>query len=288
MIVALSILIFVFVNARNGALHEKLWKLVMRFIDKKKPHPRWEKIGSALAKLRRRIERLTWRAEESNFQAQPLTHLAAVLRERGDDDAAKKVEAEKMWQEAVSRGNSSYGHWLALQLIWRPYGVMFYFGLSSGRALLTVILFWLLGWSSVYVLSSNGMLRANVERVAPEVLAAGNKPGQIALPKGANFVEADYSCKEEIEPALYAFELMTPIVNLHQESRCEIRSKPEEEGDKTPPFVLPWMPNAHLFSIVFSYGWFWEYAKAVYMLLGSIINSLALLTFSGIARRWEH
>ena len=32
----------------------------------------------------------------------------------------------------------------------------------------------------------------------------------------------------------------------------------------------------------------WEYGKALYMLVGSVVSSLALLTFSGIARRWEH
>ena len=45
------------------------------------------------------VRKKKWATAE--FRAQPYAHLAQVLRERGDDDLARKVEAEKMWQEAV-------------------------------------------------------------------------------------------------------------------------------------------------------------------------------------------
>jgi hypothetical protein len=251
------------------------------------------------------------------FSAQPYAHLAMVLRERGDDSTARTVEAEKMWLEAVQRSRTSYGHWLAKQLWWRPYGVMFQFGLSPLRAFFTVLFFWCLGWGATYLLSNNGMLRANVARVAPAVVLEDGKPGAPAMenvdasaarqkrpglpakaaPEGltapmAKGVIADFSCNEGIEPALYAFELMAPIVNLHQVDRCELRSKPHEEKTPTPPAtIVPGIKNVVpeiRLPVLFSYGWFWEYARAVYMLLGSVITSLALLTVSGIARRWEH
>lgn len=273
-----------------------------------------------------------WKPEESKFQAQPFAHLSKVLRERGDDELARQVEAEKMWQEAVSRGQSNGFHWLAKHFVWRPYRVMFRFGLSPARAFLSVIIFWLLGWASIFLLSSNDMLRASVTPVASEVLVGTNnpperpaetdflpgvpvgtvvpseapggtnnskaagatnnppaeagsssKPGvKVVMEEGTKAVPADFPCKEDIEPALYALQLMTPILNLDQENRCEIRSKPQDQI-----FHLPLVSKIQP-SILFSYGWFWEYAKAVYMLFGTIITSLALLTFSGIARRWEH
>lgn len=222
------------------------------------------------------------------FSAQPYTHLATVLRGRGDDVAARDVEAEKLWLEAATRGETEYWQWLAKHLLWRPYGVMFRFGLSPMRAFLSLILFWCLGWAATYLLSNNGMLRSSVTTVAPAVLMEGKQPRpalEDLYASRGKAVAADFSCQEEIEPALYAFELMTPIVNLHQDSRCGLRSRPNDPAGKTPKIkIAPGIP----LPLLFSYGWFWEYAKAVYMVVGSVITSLALLTVSGIARRWEH
>jgi hypothetical protein len=85
----------------------------------------------------------------TDFNAQPFAHLAAVFRQRGDDNLARKVEAEKMWQEAVQRARHSFRAALAKILWWRPYGVMFEFGLSPSRALASVLAIWILGWGAV-------------------------------------------------------------------------------------------------------------------------------------------
>jgi hypothetical protein len=66
---------------------------------------------------------------------------------------------------------------------------------------------------------------------------------------------------------LYAIETFTPLINLRQESRCEIRSP--KSGDR---FLIP----REL-----------EFVKFLYELLGYITTSLAVLTFSGLARRWD-
>jgi len=227
-------------------------------------------------------------SSHTRFSGQPYTHLATVLRGRGDDIAARDVEAEKLWLEAVVRGDAEYLQWIAKHLLWRPYGVMFRFGLSPMRAFMSVILFWWLGWGATYLLSNNKMFRSNVTTVAPAVLMEGKQPKPALEDLHAaqeRPVAADFSCEEGIEPALYAFELMMPIVNLHQDTRCEVRSKPKDQAGDTPKIKIA--PGIHL-PRLFSYGWFWEYAKAVYMVVGSVITSLALLTVSGIARRWEH
>jgi hypothetical protein len=229
---------------------------------------------------------------ETQFPSQPYAHLAKVLRERGNDDAAREVEAEKMWQEAVVRSRTSQAHWLTKHLWWRPYRVMFNFGLSTTRALVSMMVVWLLGWSVVFLLSRAGMLRESVARVAPAVLMEKGRPPRAAVDsvytEEATGLEANYSCGEGIEPALYAFELMTPVVNLHQEARCGIRSKLKASDGTVPRMSVGAGRFRVPLPLILSFGWFWEYAKGVYILVGSVVTSLALLTFSGIARRWEH
>lgn len=226
------------------------------------------------------LKMVTQRA--TDFNAQPFAHLAGVFRQRGDDNLARKVEAEKMWQEAVQRARYSFRGTLAKILWWRPYGVMFKFGLSPSRALASVLAIWMLGWTAVSTLSRNDMLQANVTRVGPAALLEKGPPVMI-IPAGTHGVPPiSIPCGDAIEPGLYSFELLTPILNLHQESRCEITSK------------LPGVPILRAFNRdwhvpeMFTHAVLWEYGKALYMLAGSIIVSLALLTFSGIARRWEH
>ncbi|HTV04580.1 MAG TPA: hypothetical protein VME86_04365 [Acidobacteriaceae bacterium] len=264
------------------------WPPMSAFTDDSSGHLAWHIVvvlSILIAFLLRQLRRKHWKPETGTFVGQPYAHLSMVLRERGEDNSARDVEAEKIWQEAVHRGRSNFRQWLAQCLWWRPYGLLFDFGLSPWRAFVTMFTFLCLGWAATFVLSSNGMLRVNIARVASEVSITGNRPVQLVVAKGPDIRVANYSCKEEIEPSLYAFELMTPLLNLHQESLCEIRSKPKVQG-KTPPIDLPLIGSSHL-PAIFSYGWLWEYAKSIYMLLGSIITSLAFLTFSGIARRWE-
>jgi hypothetical protein len=240
----------------------------------------------SLAGLRLRLLWPSFRSKVSepaaDFNAQPFAHLAAVFRQRGDDNLAREVEAEKMWQEAVQRSRYSFRGTLAKILWWRPYGVMFKFGLSPSRALASVLAIWMLGWAAVSTLSRNQMLQANVTRVGPAALVEKGPPVMI-VPAGTNGVPPiSIPCGDAIDPGLYSFELLTPILNLHQESRCEIRSKPAGV-----PTLRAFNRDWHVPEKV-THAVFWEYGKALYMLAGSIIFSLALLTFSGIARRWEH
>jgi len=226
--------------------------------------------------------KLTRNEATARFRGQPYSHLSHVLRERGDDDAARKVEAEKMWQEAVESSRSSFGGKLWKIFWWRPYGVMFRYGLSPLRAAGSILAIWLLGWGCVSMLSNNKMLQASLTKVAPAALVEKGQPVMV-VPSGTQGVPPlNIACGDAIEPGLYSFELLTPILNLHQESRCEIRSKPA--GGNSLKFLdKEWPVPA-----ILTHAVVWEYGEALYMLAGTIITSLALLTFSGIARRWEH
>jgi hypothetical protein len=241
-----------------------------------------------------------WKKKESVFRAQPYAQLATVLRERGDDDSARKVEAEKLWQGAVDRAGSTRRGKLWQTYWWRPYGVMFGFGLSPFRALASVIAIWVLGWGCVSMLSSSGMLQANVTKIAPAALIEKRPmkqpsvtrvppaepeagPPVIIVPAGTQGISPiNIPCGDAIEPGLYAFELLTPILNLHQESRCEIQSRSDGKNSLNLGSKIVPVPATLTHAAI------WEYGKAVYMLAGSVVFSLALLTFSGIARRWEH
>jgi hypothetical protein len=212
------------------------------------------------------------------FKPQPYAHLAQVLRKRGDDGAAREVEAEKMWQEAAERSRSSFLATVWKIVWWRPYGVMFNYGLSPLRAAMSILAIWLLGWGFISVLSENEMLQADVTKVAA---VFKGQEGVMIVPAGTDGVKS-IPCGDAIEPGLYAFELVTPILNLHQESRCTIRSKPDGGN-----FLL--IHNEELpVPAFFRHAAVWEYGEALCMLAGTIITSLAVLTFSGIARRWEH
>jgi hypothetical protein len=225
-----------------------------------------------------------WRVQirgAAEFNAQPYAHLASVLRSRGEDDLAKRVEAEKMWQEAQQRKNTSFLGMLSVISWWRPYGVLFGYGLSPFRAATSLVVLWILGWIAVSLLSGNQMLQANATRLAPAALIQSRTP-LLIVPAGTEGTRAvSIPCGDAIEPGLYSFELLTPLLNLHQESRCEIHAKPN--GNFMTFFGRPWKVPS-----IFIHTSLWEYGKALYMLVGSILSSLALLTFSGIARRWEN
>jgi hypothetical protein len=71
--------------------------------------------------------------------------------------------------------------------------------------------------------------------------------------------ESEVPCGEQIEPALYAADVFIPLIDLRQEQRCTISSRPD--------------------------AWGWRWAKALYALIGWLIVSLSIFTIGGFARR---
>jgi len=217
---------------------------------------------------------------ERPFRAQPYAQLAKVLRERGDDEAARDIEADKIYWGAYDRALGSFRGWLAFLFWWTPYGFFFRFGLAPIRAFLTLLVVWFAGFCAISMLSESNMLVANVTTVA--AAAQGTIAVVPTVPSG-QYVET-LPCGESIAPALYAAELLTPVLNLHQENRCDITSSPPSAS--RPPKLQLW---GHVFRhpVWMEEPRKWEYLKAIYIVLGTVVSSLSLLTFSGIARRWE-
>lgn len=224
--------------------------------------------------------------EKPQFRAQPYAHLARVLRERGDDEFARDVEAEKIFRGACDRARRGRGGGALLLIFWwLPYGAFYRFGLAPVRAFLILVIFWLVGFLAITMLSENGLLQANITTVATAALQDPRGPRSVIPTPSTDKYIQKFPCGEAIAPALYAAELLTPILNLHQESRCDIR--PYRPGDENTETLTLWdHPIPHFHWMVLPRPW--EYLKALYILFGTIITSLALLTFSGIARRWEN
>jgi hypothetical protein len=110
------------------------------------------------------------------------------------------------------------------------------------------------------------------------------KPAAVAA-QGPRQGIRDVSCAHEISEPLYALDVLVPIVDLGEETRCEIRRFPAREHpvvetEKLKPRELwvqrgDWPLNDHRF-------WWWM--KAVYAIAGWILVSLALLTFAQVNR----
>ena len=235
------------------------------------------------------------------FQPQPYAQLAKVLREQGDEHGAREVEREKMrleaelriandkrtlaiaWSPGHQMGSRSglgsalfsvkkLGNLLRSQIWNQVYGYGFGYGLSLGRASITIVAFWVIGWLAVAEINHSGYLVASSATVTSIIANTGEgdtpvllKTSDLSIPP--NYIE-ELPCKGKVNQLLYAVETFTPLLNLRQETRCEIRSPHIKEKVPLIPRLL-------------------EFAKFVYEILGYVITSLAVLTFSGIARRWD-
>jgi len=111
------------------------------------------------------------------------------------------------------------------------------------------------------MLSNNKMLQASLTKVAPAALVEKGQPVMV-VPSGTQGVPPlNIACGDAIEPGLYSFELLTPILNLHQESA---RNTVEACRGKFPKFLdKEWPVPA-----ILTHAVVWEYGEALYMLAG--------------------
>lgn len=223
------------------------------------------------------LERVT---RELDFSVSPYEQMVRVLARRGDPEAARTVLERRLHCENERQ------HWLPRWCILVGLQIPFRYGLFSKRGLWTVGLYWLLG-TIAFDVANYGALRL------PPVGAGGSQliVGQIALPvrpvlvvdslpvtmsvvstltgdKPMTFkvpisedMTEEVSCGDQVEPSLYALDVMLPLVDLHQESKCTISS-----ADGMGPL-------------------FWRIFRAAYALIGAYVTSMLILTLSGVLRR---
>lgn len=214
--------------------------------------------------LKRRYDGSDRRWRPTTYTPQPFEHLAAVLRKQGELEAARKVTVQRLRAERRERGTSWRER--AWKLFTRPFSWLFdrffLFGLSPPRALGTFLLCWLLGAASVLMALHLPPPESPVLVVEVDATAAvgGIEPsgsvGRIATPRG---LAEPVACGEQIEPALYALDVFLPLVDLEQERRCSVDVGVEADV--------------------------WRWLEAAYRLLGWIVTSLMVASWTGVFRR---
>jgi hypothetical protein len=159
------------------------------------------------------------------------------------------------------------------------------------RAIITLVLTFFVGWAGVYIANARDMLVVKAEPAA--TLVGRHDPHQPARPPGEPLVMGspnvadggrfvrEISCAPEISEPLYALDVLIPIIDLGEESRCEIRRMsaadrsvvhPNDMGIGELIASVPDMP--------FDDHRFWWWMKALYAIAGWFIVSLSILTFA--------
>jgi hypothetical protein len=187
------------------------------------------------------------------------------------------------------------------------------------RAIGTLILAFLAGWQGVHLANERNMLVIDAEAVtdhAGEEPLASYPQGHALRPNGrpqSNPVPVlmgseterseaplvrELSCAPILSEPLYALDVLIPIVDLGEESRCDIRRVKEGEGPQESqpvegapavsgmdPSEMGWLQLAREMPLMtLGNHRFWWWMKALYAIVGWIIVSLALLTFTQVNR----
>lgn len=215
-----------------------------------------------------------------SFSVTPYEQLVRAFARRGDHEAARIVLERRLQMENHHR---PLGSRLAILL-----GVQwpFRFGLFSRRGLVVTLAYLLFGIYA-FDIANYGQLRfppvsnANSELIVARlplpvrpVLVVDSQPvtmNVLSTDRGDTLVatkvaQADnlaeeVRCGDQVEPSLYALDIMLPLVDLHQESKCVISSA---DG---------WGPLT------------WRLFRAAYALIGAYMTSMLILTLSGVLRR---
>ena len=194
-------------------------------------------------------QRIEWLALQGGFVPQPYRHLARVLRNQGHAEAAREVGIAEGWRAPAEP-------WY-VPLRW-IFGVCFGFGLAPLRASITLIVLFFVGWIGIHTALKTNKLVVTTNPVATVSVDAGGQR-QMAIQTGTpSTATTEVTCTDEIEPSLYAIDVMLPVISLHQETACDI-----SPGQK--------------------YLWL-RVAKFFYSALGKLAVALAIITFSGVLK----
>jgi hypothetical protein len=196
-------------------------------------------------------ERLKWlELQRGGYFPQPYRQLAKVLRAHGREQAAREVAIAEGWRRAPGDRPS--------RVVTPFFGWGFRFGLSPGRATMTLIGFIVIGWIGSHCAMSVDHPPAMVLTAPPvvSILVRDQIPPLGAVEHMATaLATVETPCGDHVISLFYAIDMMLPVT-LHQESRCDVS-------------ILP------------QYLWL-RYVKLAYSILGKIVTTLALITFSGV------
>lgn len=152
------------------------------------------------------------------------------------------------------------------------------------NALATILIFFALGWGGVYMANRHHRLVVDLTPVASVAMTRGeNKTVLLGAPIANGQANGEVPCGTSIDEALFALDVFIPLIDLRQESRCEV-GVPDVGQDER---VFVWDQLDAAVSPVFRSTLFWNWAKAIYAVAGWLIISLSILTFANVARARE-
>ena len=213
-----------------------------------------------------------------SFFPQPYRQLARVLRSQGEEDAAVRVAIAERWA-APREGVSSWLRWL--------FGICFGFGLRRTRASVTLLLYIAVGTFGVWEAHNWDMLVEATMVTAPAFMTETppNKGVTRVFLSAQQGVEmrSDIPCTDTaggVEADLvYAMDMIVPFIPLRQEAKCEIKQGNTMMQIKQGNAITQKSESGPTSG--------WLILKAVYSVIGWIVFSLCLGTFSGLLKRPE-
>ncbi len=175
------------------------------------------------------------------------------------------------------------------------------------RAIFTLIVAFLVGWVGVSAANDDGMLV--IDLAPPSPVVGERVPGGVALTEqaasarplgGAAVAQPHYvldpvigvapvagtqvvtlPCRQTINEALYALDVLIPLIDLRQESRCDVgRATVPANAAEEATATATGAATPQIFDPVT----IWAMLKAFYAVLGWLFVSLAILTFVHVAR----
>ena len=218
---------------------------------------------------------------------------AAAFRAEGEDDIARRVILEKLRAERRVRLKESgkglpnegrdvldvardalltalrWPRWFMCSL----FDVFFGYGMSPGRATITFIGCLMAGVALMEYAAHSSQAGADKPILVVETTAVQNYVAPVENGAGRSmrmrlafqqqgtgeFADGELPCANSIVPLLYAVDIFVPVLELHQQSQCAFSAKSGAFG--------------------------WHIWRLSYALLGWIVTSLTVLTYSGVLRR---
>jgi hypothetical protein len=201
---------------------------------------------------------------QDDFFPQPFRQLAKVLRDQGDEDAARMVTITEKWALPMEH----FGQ----EMLRGLFGGLFAFGLSRTRASFVLLVYILAGTLGVMAAKHQGVLTETMLvtegafAIDPRSEKPERRPSPVMIDAAMGIGPHDeIPCTDTAMSGpsdfVFALDLIVPFIPLHEETKCDIAT---EDTTKT---------NA------------WRIAKALYSILGWAVVSLWLVTFSGLLRR---